>query len=73
MVMYENSLDYTILYGCLKTCIYLNNEKDTIPFLCSQPIFFSEFVFFVTKKSDVFRMKYIAFKLNIELYPAILG
>lgn len=60
MVMHNNSLWYTILYSCLKTCIHLNNEKDTIPLLYPQPIFLSEFVFFVTKKSDVFRMKYIA-------------
>ncbi|PEI93381.1 hypothetical protein CN679_07780 [Bacillus pseudomycoides] len=51
MTMHDDSLRYTILYSCLKTCMHLNNEKDIIPFLCSQPIFLLEFVFFVTKKS----------------------
>lgn len=54
MIVHDNSVEYTILSSCLKACTHLNNEKDIIPFLCSQPIFLLEFVFFVTKKAMYF-------------------
>lgn len=54
MIVHDNFFGYTILSSCLKICMHLNKEKDIIPFLCSQPIFLLEFVFFVTKKAVYF-------------------
>jgi len=70
MIMHENPLKYASLYSCLKVCAHFNNEKDTIPFLCSQPIFFWEFVFFDTKKRCI-SYKIHRSKIKYRIYPTI--